>query len=209
MALVSDAGTPGISDPGLELVRAAAAAGFPVVPVPGPSSVVTALAVSGIPADRFLFLGFLPRSKGERQALLRSVAAMPFTLVIFEAPHRLQRSLADVREVLGDRPLAVLREATKLHEEVFRGSVSEAVEHFDRPRGEFTLVVAWEPQDDTPSVADAEDMLRSMLAEGEKRGTVRQRGEGTWSQLADGGSVSQGLVPDVAGSTIRSRIPQE
>ncbi len=166
VALVSDAGTPGISDPGLELVRAAAAAGFPVVPVPGPSSVVTALAVSGIPADRFLFLGFLPRSKGERQALLRSVAAMPFTLVVFEAPHRLQRSLADVREVLGDRPLAVLREATKLHEEVFRGSVSEAVEHFDRPRGEFTLVVAWEPQDDTPSVADAEDMLRSMLAEG-------------------------------------------
>ena len=105
VALVSDAGTPGISDPGLELVRAAAAAGFPVVPVPGPSSVVTALAVSGIPADRFLFLGFLPRSKGERQALLRSVAAMPFTLVIFEAPHRLQRSLGgpDVRE------------ATKLH----------------------------------------------------------------------------------------------
>ena len=166
VALVSDAGTPGISDPGLELVRAAAAAGFPVVPVPGPSSVVTALAVSGIPADRFLFLGFLPRSKGERQALLRSVAVIPFTLVIFEAPHRLQRSLADVREVLGDRPLAVLREATKLHEEVFRGSVSEAVEHFDRPRGEFTLVVSWEPQDDAPSVADAEDMLRSMLAEG-------------------------------------------
>ena len=166
VALVSDAGTPGISDPGLELVSAAAAAGFPVVPVPGPSSVVTALAVSGIPADRFLFLGFLPRSKGDRQALLRSVAAMPFTLVIFEAPHRLQRSLADVREVLGDRPLAVLREATKLHEEIFRGSVSEAVEHFDRPRGEFTLVVEWEPQDDTPSVADAEDMLRSMLVEG-------------------------------------------
>ena len=127
MALVSDAGTPGISDPGLELVSAAAAAGFPVVPVPGPSSVVTALAVSGIPADRFLFLGFLPRSKGERQALLRSVAAMPFTLVIFEAPHRLQRSLADVREVLGDRRMTALREATKLHEEVFRGSVSEAV----------------------------------------------------------------------------------
>ena len=96
VALVSEAGTPGISDPGLELVAAASAAGFPVVSVPGPSAPAAALAVSGIPADRFLFLGFLPRAQGERRALLRSVAAMPFTLVIFEAPHRLQRSLADV-----------------------------------------------------------------------------------------------------------------
>ncbi len=166
VALVSEAGTPGISDPGLELVAAASAAGFPVVSVPGPSAVAAALAVSGIPADRFLFLGFLPRAKGERQALLRSVAAMPFTLVIFEAPHRIQRSLADVREVLGDRPITVLREATKLHEEVFRGTVSEALGHFERPRGEFTLVVGWEPSDDTPSSEDAEEMLRSLLARG-------------------------------------------
>ena len=166
VALVSEAGTPGISDPGLELVAAASAAGFPVVSVPGPSAVAAALAVSGLPADRFLFLGFLPRAQGERRALLRSVAAMPFTLVIFEAPHRLQRSLADILETLGDRPVTVLREATKLHEEVFRGRVSEALEHFERPRGEFTLVVGWEPSEETPSPEDAEEVLRSLLARG-------------------------------------------
>ena len=166
VALVSEAGTPGISDPGLELVRAASAAGFPVTPIPGPSAPVAALAVSGMPADRFLFLGFPPRAKGDRLALLRSVASLPFTLVIFEAPHRLSRSLTDIRDALGDRPMTALREATKLHEEVFRGSVSEALERFKRPRGEFTLVVGWEPQGETPSAADAEDMLRSLLARG-------------------------------------------
>ena len=171
--LVSEAGPPGISDPGLELVAAASTAGFPVAPVPGPSAVAAALAVSGLPADRFLFLGFLPRARGERQALLRSVAALPFTLVVFEAPHRIQRSLADVMETLGDRPLAVLREATKLHEEVFRGTVSEALEHFERPRGEFTLVVGWEPPEDAPSAADAEEMLRSLLARGVSGGEAR------------------------------------
>ena len=192
VALVSDAGTPGISDPGLELVRAAAAAGFPVVPVPGPSSVVTALAVSASPPTVSCSWVSCPAAKARGRRCCGSVAAMPFTLVVFEAPHRLQRSLADVREVLGDRPLAVLREVTKLHEEVFRGSVSEAVEHFDRPRGEFTLVVEWEAQDDTPSVADAEDMLRSMLAEGMSGREARDL-----VAAADGG-VSQGLVPDVA-----------
>ena len=166
VALVSEAGTPAISDPGLELVAATSAAGFPVVSVPGPSAPAAALSVSGLPADRFLFLGFLPRVRGERRALLRSVADMPFTLVVFEAPHRLQRSLADVREVLGDRPLAALREGTKLHEEVFRGTVSEALEHFERPRGEFTLVVGWEPSEETPSSEDAEEMLRSLLVRG-------------------------------------------
>ena len=135
-----------------------------MVAIPGPSAPAAALAVSGIPADRFLFLGFLPRAKGDRLALLRSVSAMPFTLVIFEAPHRLSRSLTDIRDALGDRPMTALREATKLHEEVFRGSVSEALERFERPRGEFTLVVGWEPQGEPPSAADAEDMLRSLMA---------------------------------------------
>ena len=166
VALVSDAGTPGISDPGLELVSAASAAGFPVVPIPGPSAVATALSVSGIPADRFLFLGFLPRRKGDRLTLLRSVAGLPFTLVLYEAPHRLQRSLADVLEALGDRPMTVLREATKLHEEVFRGTVSEAMERFQQPKGEFTLVVDWEAQEPGTSPEAAEEMLRSLLAQG-------------------------------------------
>ena len=166
VALVSEAGTPGISDPGLELVRAASDAGFPVVPIPGSSAVAAALSVSGIPADRFLFLGFLPRSKGERLTLLQSVARLPFTLVVFESPHRLQRSLADVLEALGDRPLTVLREATKLHEEVYRGSVSEALNHFDPPRGEFTLVIGWEGKEQAPTTEEAEEMLRSLLAQG-------------------------------------------
>lgn len=166
VALVSDAGTPGISDPGLELVRAASSAGFTVVPIPGPSAMTTALSVSGIPADRSLFLGFLPRGKRDRLALLESVAELPFTLVIFEAPHRLQRSLADILEALGDRPLTALREGTKLHEEVFRGSVSEAVERFQQPRGEFTLVVGWEAKEQDSSPEEAEEMLRSLLEQG-------------------------------------------
>ena len=166
VALVSDAGTPGISDPGLELVKAASYAGFPVVPIPGPSAVAAALSVSGIPADRFLFLGFLPRRKGERLALLQSVKGLPFTLVLYEAPHRLQRSLADILEALGDRPLTALREGTKLHEEVFRGSVSDAIEHFQQPRGEFTLVVGWEAKEQASSQKEAEEMLRSLLEQG-------------------------------------------
>ena len=179
VALVSEAGTPGISDPGLELVRTASDAGYPVVPIPGSSAVAAALSVSGIPADRFLFLGFLPRSKGERLTLLQSVARLPITLVVFESPHRLQRSLADVLEALGDRPLTVLREATKLHEEVYRGSVSAAQDHFDLPRGEFTLVIGWEGKEQAPTTEEAEEMLRSLLAQGvsgrEARETVAEQ----------------------------------
>ena len=126
------------------------------------------MAVSGLPADRFLFLGFLPRAQGERRALLRSVAAMPFTLVIFEAPHRLQRSLADiVGRSLETGRVTALREATKLHEEVFPRHVCRRLwSHFERPRGEFTLVVGWEPSEEMPSPEDAEEMLRSLLARG-------------------------------------------
>jgi len=144
VALISEAGMPGISDPGYELIRLALEAGYPVVPVPGPSAITAALAVSGLPADRFLFLGFLPRRRSERRALLRSVADSPWTLVFFEAPHRIVESLADIEEVLGDRRLAAARELTKLHEEVWRGMVSELRAHLAAAdtRGEFTLVVA-------------------------------------------------------------------
>ena len=141
LALVSEAGTPGISDPGYELVVAATAEGIPVVPIPGPSVVVAALTVSGLPTNQFTFLGFLPRKQSERKRLLASMANEPRTLVAFEAPHRLQATLADMAEVLGDRRLAVCRELTKLHEEVFRGTVSLALEYFAEPRGEFTLVI--------------------------------------------------------------------
>ena len=142
MALVSEAGMPGISDPGRDLVGLAAASGVQVVPVPGASAPAAALAVSGLPSDQCLFLGFLPRKKGDRVRLLESVSDEPYTLVVFEAPHRILASLSDIREVLGDRHLVVCREMTKIHEEVYRGSVSKALSHFLEPRGEFTVVIA-------------------------------------------------------------------
>ena len=141
-ALVSDAGMPGVSDPGRELVAAAAERGIRVESVPGPSAVTTALAVSGLPADAFQFLGFLPRRRRERREKLREAAASPLTLALFEAPHRLRATLEDIALIFVDRPIAVCRELTKLHEEVFRGTAAAALEHFDAPRGEFALVIA-------------------------------------------------------------------
>lgn len=142
VALVSEAGMPGISDPGYELIVAAQNAGISVVPVPGPSAAVTALAVSGLPTDRFHYLGFLPRRRGDRRKHLEEAAHETATLVAYEAPHRLNEALRDIISVLGDRRLAVCRELTKLYEEVFRGTAEEALAHFDAPRGEFTLVIA-------------------------------------------------------------------
>jgi len=141
MALVSEAGMPGISDPGYELVAAAVGQGIPVVPVPGASAVTTALAVSGLPTDRFTFLGFLPNKSSARRRVLETAAAEKGTLIILEAPHRVQDSLQDILDVLGDRRIAACRELTKMHEEIFRGNVSEAIKHFAAPIGEFTLVV--------------------------------------------------------------------
>ncbi len=148
VALISEAGMPGLSDPGYELVRAAVERGYLVVPVPGPSAPVTALVVSGLPGDGFLYLGFLPRRKSERRKLLDEVAQEQHTLVVFESPHRLCKSLVDIEAVLGDRPLAVCRELTKLHEEVWRGTTAEARAHFNvvKPRGEFTLVIGGAPE---------------------------------------------------------------
>ena len=141
VALVSEAGMPGLSDPGYELIVAAIEHGVAVVPVPGASAVITALAVSGLAVNQFLYLGFLPRRQGQRQRLLRSVANEPWTIVAFEAPHRLLGTLKDALEILGDRKVAVCRELTKVHEEVFRENLSQAIEHFAQPRGEFTLVI--------------------------------------------------------------------
>jgi len=141
LALVSEAGMPGISDPGYELVVAAARQGVRVVPIPGPSAILAAVAVSGLPTDQFIYLGFLPRKKSERIRLLERVSGEPQTLVTFEAPHRLTDALKDMLEVLGDRRVAIARELTKLHEEVFRGVTSEAMGHFQQPKGEFTIVI--------------------------------------------------------------------
>ena len=165
VALVSEAGMPGISDPGYELIKAAIARGISVVPVPGPSALVTALAISGLPTDSFVYLGFLPRRQGERRRLLGSLARERRTLVVFEAPHRLRKSLADLANVLGDRQIALARELTKIHEEVWRGSLSQALGHFERnpPRGEFTLVIAGAGEE-AQAVWD-EELVRSALAE--------------------------------------------
>ncbi len=132
---------PGINDPGYDLVLAAIDHEVKVVPVPGPSAIPAALAVSGLTTEQFIHLGFLPRKKGARRKLLQSIAAEPRTIVAFETPHRLRSTLGDLGEVLGERRLAVCREMTKLHEEIFRGTVSQAIEHFAEPRGEFTLVI--------------------------------------------------------------------
>ena len=167
VALVSEAGMPGLSDPGYELIRAAIERGIPVVPVPGPSALVTALVVSGLPTDSFVYLGFLPRRREERRRLLELVARERRTLVAFEAPHRLLATLADLKEVLGDRRIAIARELTKVHEEVWRGTTGEALARFEEapPRGEFTLVIegAKEARWDEERVRQA---LRRMLGEG-------------------------------------------
>ena len=172
VALVTDAGMPGISDPGSELVVAAAEAGFNVEVVPGPSAVTAALALSGFSGDAFLFLGFLPRRKIDRLGALREASMSAVPLVLFEAPHRLRATLADLDTVFGGRQLAVCRELTKLHEEVFRGAAAQALEHFASPRGEVVLVVqGWQAEDSGQPGAGGENEvamelnLRQMLSD--------------------------------------------
>ncbi len=144
VALVSDAGTPTINDPGYELVRAALQAGHAICPVPGPSAPLAALAASGLPTDAFLYLGYFPRKSSERKALTRQIANLSYTLIFLESPHRLLAGLADLESALGDRQIAIARELTKVHEEIWRGPISAARTYFtnNEPRGEFTLVVA-------------------------------------------------------------------
>ena len=153
IALVSDAGTPALSDPGVRLVSAAVAAGFPVVPIPGPSAVLAALVTSGLPTNQFTFLGFLPRKRGELERLLRETGEAKRTFVFFESPHRLVKTLAIMASALGPRSLVVAREITKVHEEFVRGTPATLLTHFEKspPRGELTVVVAgsdWRPADD-------------------------------------------------------------
>ncbi|TYP57380.1 16S rRNA (cytidine(1402)-2'-O)-methyltransferase [Thermosediminibacter litoriperuensis] len=143
VALVSDAGTPGISDPGEDLVKKAVEAGIRVVPLPGPSAVICAVAASGLSTGKFVFEGFLPQKSSERRKRLAELKDEERTIVFYEAPHRLLKSLSDIREILGNRRITVAREMTKVHEEFFRGSVEEAVMRYrsEPPRGEIVLVL--------------------------------------------------------------------
>jgi 16S rRNA (cytidine1402-2'-O)-methyltransferase len=166
LALVSDAGTPLISDPGLKLVREALADGIAVHPIPGPSAAIAALSISGLATDRFLFAGFLPSRKGERQTALAELRAIPATLVFYESPNRLAESLKDMAETLGpDRDGVVARELTKLHEDVTRGTLARLADAFDGVplRGEITILVA-PPAKAAPDFAKAESLLKAALA---------------------------------------------
>lgn len=151
VALVSEAGTPGLNDPGYALVNAALRAGHTVSPIPGPSAPIAALVASGLPAHHFLFLGFLPRKSSECHRLLSSIASLPYTLIFLETPKRLLSSLQIMLHVLGNRRIAIARELTKMHEEIFRGNLQQAIQHYraQPPRGEFTLVVESAPAQTT------------------------------------------------------------
>jgi 16S rRNA (cytidine1402-2'-O)-methyltransferase len=171
IALVSDAGTPGISDPGYRLVRDARAEGIPVLPVPGPSAAVAALSVSGLPTDRFLFVGFLPARAGARRQALAALAGGRETLVVYESPVRVVGSLEDMREILGDREAFLCREATKLHEEYARGRLSDLRARLaSRPgvKGEVVLVIAG-AKEAAPPAEDAETLFARLVAEGRTR----------------------------------------
>jgi len=181
VAVVSDGGMPGLSDPGFPLVRACIEAGIDVRVVPGPSAVVSALVVSGLPTDRFVFEGFLPRKRGERRARLEALASDPRTVVLFESPRRLGPLLRDVLATLGDRRIAVPRELTKLHEEVIRGRVSEVLAHVaDRePKGEVVVVIEGARErpalDLSELVAEAEALAGRGMRKREAAGEVARR----------------------------------
>lgn len=167
-ALVTDAGSPGISDPGEKLVAEASARGIQVVPVPGPSALVAALSASGLPAGRFHFAGFLPRKGAERRAILEELASLPATLVLYESPRRLAETLVDLRDAWGDRPACVARELTKLHEELIRGTLGALVERFQGAEVLGEVVVLVEGRRGEQRWTEHE--LRTALEEGLGRG---------------------------------------
>jgi 16S rRNA (cytidine1402-2'-O)-methyltransferase len=171
VALVSDAGSPAVNDPGYELVRAALGAGFDVRPVPGPSAPIAALTVSGLPTDAFVYLGYLPHKAGDRRQRLTEAAGQPYTLIFLESPYRIVEALQDVLSVLGDRRLLVAREMTKMFEEYWRGRVSGALEYFkSQPaRGEFTLVIEGKGKSEGERWSEAQLLAAARTYEGKDR----------------------------------------
>jgi 16S rRNA (cytidine1402-2'-O)-methyltransferase len=195
--VVTDAGMPSISDPGLRAVRAAVEAGVPVTAVPGPSAVLTALALSGLASDRFCFEGFLPRKQGERRRALTAVQAEPRTLIFFEAPHRLAATLADMAELLGaDRPAAVARELTKTYEEVRREPLGElaAWAASGDVLGEITVVVAGRPAPPPPTADD----VAALAVEVRRRVAGGQRLKEAVAEVAVGTGVPKRELYDAA-----------
>ncbi len=172
IALVTDAGMPGISDPGYELVKACVEAGILVVPIPGPSAVITALSAAGLPTEKFVFEGFLPTKNQARQERLEFLQAEARTIIFYESPHRLRQTLQDLAEVLGERQIVLARELTKLHEEFWRGRIGDAITHYTQrePQGEYTLVVAGFPLVE-PQLSEAELIaeLQQIMAQGISR----------------------------------------
>jgi 16S rRNA (cytidine1402-2'-O)-methyltransferase len=160
VALISEAGTPGLSDPGYELIRAAIARGHTIVPLPGATAAIPALVASGLPTDSFVFVGFLPRKAGDRKRALEEVKSDRRTLIFYEAPHRVRDTLADMLAIFGNRSICVARELSKVHEEIWRGSITEAIQHLGTEAlGEFVLVVAGAPEADRWD----EDRVRAAL----------------------------------------------
>jgi 16S rRNA (cytidine1402-2'-O)-methyltransferase len=169
LALVSDAGTPLVSDPGYKLVQAAIGEGLPVTPIPGPSALLTALVVSGLPTDRFFFEGFLPPKSTARRTRLAEIAPVPGTLILYEAPHRLPEMLADAAEVMGERPAVVARELTKLYETVRRGTLADLAAQFSAegpPKGEIVVLIDQGGRGEAPAEPDAvlDEKLSAALA---------------------------------------------
>ncbi|MFQ3612428.1 MAG: 16S rRNA (cytidine(1402)-2'-O)-methyltransferase [Cyanobacteriota bacterium] len=183
VALISDAGTPAISDPGEELVRACLQAGIPVVPIPGPVAAITALIASGLSTRRFVFEGFLPSKTHQRQAHLRQLAQEPRTLIFYEAPHRLRQTLQDLSACFGpERQVVLARELTKLHETFWRGSLAAALEYLNTqpPRGEFTLLIEGAVNldhdlENSPSEAEIRQELAQLLAQGLSRSSASRQ----------------------------------
>jgi 16S rRNA (cytidine1402-2'-O)-methyltransferase len=176
VALVSDAGVPGVSDPGFRLVQGAIAGGHVVTAVPGANAAITALVVSGLPTDVFLFGGFLPRQAKARREALQKWATFTGTLIFYESPHRLLATLAEITAVFGPRPLCVARELTKLHEELWRGTAAEAHTYFagqEKVRGEITLVVGGAEADTAVDTWEEEDILAALQTELEQGQTVK------------------------------------
>jgi 16S rRNA (cytidine1402-2'-O)-methyltransferase len=172
VAIVSDAGTPAISDPGFRIVRAAIENGITVVSVPGPSALITALVASGLPTDEFFFAGFLPARGVARQTRLRELTSIPVTLIFYEAPHRLAATLKDAYQILGEREAVVARELTKLHEEIRRGKLSVLAEHYSQSevRGEIVLIIDRTPLELTTSTSKEQTSIAALVDQYESQG---------------------------------------